>query len=102
MVSARLDAVRLRVGHAPSSAPELAALERVVERLSFGGDGRSGTARIELGARFAGAVIVVHTSGREVELSLESSQPGGHALELSERVAARLRARGFDAAVSAK
>jgi hypothetical protein len=100
MVSARLDAARARVGHAPSSAPELAALERVVERLSFGGDGRTGTARIELGARFAGAVIVVHTSGRDVELSLESSQPGRRALELSERVAARLRARGFDAGVT--
>jgi hypothetical protein len=102
MTWARLDASRPRVGHTPSSAPELAGLERVVERLSFGGDGRSGTARIELGARFAGVVIVVHTSGREVELSLELSQAGTRALELGERVAARLRKRGFEAVVSVR
>jgi hypothetical protein len=85
-----------------SSAPEPAVLERLVERLSFGGDGRNGTARIELGDRFAGAVIVIHTSGRDVEFSLESSPAGKHALELSERVVARLRARGFEAAVSVR
>lgn len=84
----------------PMDAAHVAVLERVVERLSFGGDRRTGIARFELGGPWAGAVLVVRVSGAQVELQLEGSGADAEARELGERVAARLRRRGFAAAVS--
>jgi hypothetical protein len=85
-----------------SPAPDaltVAWIERAVDRLSFGGDRRTGIARIELGGSWTGTVLVVRASGREVQLELElAGRPGGAAL--AERLAARLRARGLAADVS--
>jgi hypothetical protein len=84
---------------APVDALTVAWIERAVERLSFGGDRRTGMARIELGGSWTGTVLVVRVSGREVRLELElAGRPGAAAL--AERLAARLRARGLAADVS--
>lgn len=83
----------------PADPLTVAWIERAVERLSFGGDRRTGTARIELGGSWTGTVLVVRVSGREVRLELElAGRPGAAAL--AERLAARLRARGLAADVS--
>jgi hypothetical protein len=82
-----------------ADALTVAWIERAVERLSFGGDRRTGIARIELGGSWTGAVLVVRASGREVRLELElAGRHGGAAL--AERLAARLRARGLAADVA--
>jgi hypothetical protein len=82
-----------------ADALTVAWIERAVERLSFGGDRRTGIARIELGGSWTGTVLVVRASGREVRLELElAGRPGGAAL--AERLAARLRERGLAADVS--
>lgn len=82
---------------AATDAAAVAAIERVVERLSFGGDRRTGVARIELGGVWTGTVLVVRASGREVRLELAG---GPEAAALAERLAARLRSRGLLADVS--
>lgn len=96
-------AARAEVARSPNGAIDavhVAALERIVERLSFGSDRRAAMARLELGGIWAGAVLVVRASGRDVELQLECA--GGHVAqrELAERLAARLRSRGFATALS--
>ena len=78
---------------------DVAVLERVVERLSFGGDRRGAIARLQLGGIWAGAVLVVRASGNEVELQLEGSMARPETRELGERLVARLRLRGFSAAL---
>jgi hypothetical protein len=83
-----------------TDAAELAVLERVVERLSFGSDRRTAMARLELGGVWAGTVLVVRASGREVELRLELAGGRVASRELGERLAARLRSRGFATALS--
>jgi hypothetical protein len=80
-----------------TDAVAVASLEWAVERLSFGGDRRTGIARLELGGVWAGTVLVVRASGREVQLEL-AGHP--HAAALAERLVARLRARGLAADVS--
>lgn len=89
----------VRASTPTNDAASLASLERVVERLSFGGDRRMGTARLELGGAWTGTVLVVHASGREVRLEL-SLAAGGDGRALAERLAARLRARGLTTDVS--
>lgn len=83
-----------------SDAAEVAALERVVERVSFGSDRSAAVARLQLGGIWAGAVLVVRASGRRVELQLELAREDGAARELGERLASRLRSRGFATALS--
>jgi hypothetical protein len=73
---------------------EIAVLEEVVRRISWGGDRRSGVARIELGGAHQGTAILVRGAGREVALSIELGQ-GDDAGALPERLVARLRARGL-------
>lgn len=80
--------------HAPSLA-DLAAVEEVVRRVAWGGDRRSGVARIELGGAHLGTAIVVRGTGREVSLSIEVGR-GSDVGELPARLLERLRARGLD------
>jgi hypothetical protein len=83
----------------PSARPllgsELAAMEEVVRRISWGGDRRRGAARIELGGALVGTTIVVHGEGRTVALDIELG-PGADAGALPARLAARLAARGLE------
>ena len=69
---------------------------RFVRRLAWGGDGRRGTARIEIAAgEWAGAAIVVHAVERQVRIEIDL--PEGVPLESwRERIAARLRERGVE------
>ncbi len=73
------------------------AVEEVVRRISWGGDRRSGTARIELGGGpLKGAVIVVHANeARRVAIELELP-PGLDATGLAQRLRQRLAGRGID------
>jgi hypothetical protein len=83
----------------PSEPPTQIALAdlaaQVVRRIAWGGDGRRGTARLEIGAgSLAGAVVQVETEGSEVSVDLEL--PVGVPGEaLSRRLAERLSARGL-------
>ncbi|MEB2313798.1 MAG: hypothetical protein OZ928_18285 [Polyangiaceae bacterium] len=73
-------------------------VQRLVRRVAWGGDGRRGTARVELGAgELAGATITVESSGRELHVEVELP-PGVEAEPWRERLSARLRARGFELA----
>jgi hypothetical protein len=72
----------------------------VVRRLSLGGNGRSGCARLELGGELEGGVIVVHADG--AALSLELALPASESARAFEaRVVSRLRARGYELEVTA-
>lgn len=71
---------------------------RLVRRVAWGGDGRRGAARIEVGAgELAGATITVESCGRELSLDVDLP-PGVPADAWRERIAARLRSRGFELA----
>jgi len=74
------------------------AVEELVRRISWGGDRRSGTARIEFGAgALEGGSIVVQALGRQVEVVLEVPAGfDGRALE--DRLRQRLAARGIELA----
>ncbi|MBI3201772.1 MAG: hypothetical protein HYZ29_09545 [Myxococcales bacterium] len=81
---------------APTLAlPDELALERLVRRFSWGGNGKRGSARIELGSGpLAGATLVVHAEGREVSIEVEGGED--HAVgELARRVKARLDGKGL-------
>jgi hypothetical protein len=71
------------------------ALEEVVRRVAWGGDRRSGVARLELGGAHLGTAIVVRGAGREVALSIELAR-GSDAGTLPARLLERLRARGLE------
>ena len=79
----------------PLLAADVALIEEVVRRISWGGDRRRGAARIELGGAFTGTTIVVHGDGRAVTLDIELA-PGADAGVLPARLAARLAARGLE------
>lgn len=83
---------------APSPAltlPDELALERLVRRFAWGGNGKRGSARIELGSgALAGATLVVHAEGREVSIEVEGGQ-GGAVEDLARRVKARLDSKGL-------
>jgi len=79
----------------PPGLFELAAVEEVVRRVAWGGDRRSGVARIELGGAHLGTSIVVRGTGREVALSIEVAH-GADVGELPARLVERLKARGLD------
>lgn len=93
----------LATSHAPAPSPAAAPvvaseellLEQLVRRLSWGGNGKRGSARLELGAgQLAGTTVVLHVEGREVALELEGR--GGAELEdWRARIVERLEARGL-------
>jgi hypothetical protein len=72
------------------------AVEELVRRISWGGDRRSGTARIEFGAGgLEGGSIVVHALGRQIQVDLDLPAGfDGRALE--QRLRERLEARGLE------
>jgi hypothetical protein len=75
--------------------PREILLEQLVRRLSWGGNGRKGSARIELGSgSLAGSTVVVHAEGSEVSIELDGPA-GAEAQAFCERVSERLAARGF-------
>jgi len=74
---------------------ELALVEQLVRRVTWGGDRRRGVARIELDGDLAGTTIWVRGEGRTVALEV-SLGPGVGAGGLAERLLGRLRARGLD------
>jgi hypothetical protein len=82
-------------GARPLLGSEVALMEEVVRRISWGGDRRRGAARIELGGTMLGTTIVVHGEGRTVALDIELG-PGADAGALPARLAARLAARGLE------
>jgi hypothetical protein len=80
----------------PAPPPELEQLLRdLVRRAAWGGDRRRGTARIELAAgELAGATLLVEADANDLRIDLEL--PAGVAAEpWRERLATRLRQRGF-------
>lgn len=81
----------------PAGAPawESAVLQEVVRRVSWGGDRRRGTARIELAGALAGTTILVHGEGREVSLEIAGA-PSVDGRELGRRIEGRLAARGLE------
>ncbi len=85
----------------PPNAPLLHVeqlVARLVRRVAWGGDGRRGAARIELGAgELAGATITVESCGRELAVDIDLP-PGVSADAWRERITARLRAKGFELA----
>jgi hypothetical protein len=82
--------------------PELTlAAERWLRRLSWAGDGRRGTARLELGAgALAGAELIVTAEGAHISLDLRLplDVDGG----LADRIRGRLEARGYSADVTVR
>ncbi len=79
----------------PLSPPDELLLDRLVKRLSWGGNGRRGSARIELGAgSLAGATLLVHADGSELTLEIEGADPRA-AEEFTARISQRLGDKGF-------
>lgn len=79
----------------PLPLPDDALLERVVKRLSWGGSGRRGAARIELGGgSLAGATLVVLADEGEVSVEIEGADPAA-AADFTARVGRRLRDKGL-------
>jgi hypothetical protein len=86
-----------------SHAPELSELvEGWVRRLAVGGDQRRAVARLDIGhGQYAGAELVVTAEGSRVSVEL-SLPEGTGASGLSERLSARLMARGYAADVQVR
>jgi len=71
-------------------------LFRLVRRVAFGGDGRRGSARIEIGGgELAGATLTIHAERHELRVEIELP-PGGRADGWRERIERRLLGRGLD------
>ncbi|MCC6214063.1 MAG: hypothetical protein IT376_04295 [Polyangiaceae bacterium] len=71
-----------------------AVVPRLVRRLAWGGDGRRGAARIEVGAgALGGSTITVQADGEEVALDLDLA-PGIDAAPVEARLRERLARRG--------
>jgi hypothetical protein len=83
--------------------PQLAELvEGWVRRLSVGGDQRRAVARLDIGhGAYAGAELVIATEGGAVQVELTLPE-GAPASGLSERLASRLTARGYEAQVAVR
>lgn len=70
-------------------------MQRLVRKIAWSGDARSGTARIELGAgALEGATLLLQADGGEVRVSLEVPA-GVDAAAWRERLGKRLTARGL-------
>ena len=70
--------------------PSEVALESLVRRFAWGGNGRRGTARIELGAgSLAGLTLLLSAEDGEIVLSVEGDPSGEHGRRLAERLSAR-------------
>lgn len=89
-------------GEPPAALPagppvaEVLALEQLLRRLSWGGNGRRGSARIELAAgELAGATVLVQADDGLVSFELDAP-PGVNELAWRRRMVERLRARGLD------
>lgn len=80
----------------PALLPEIEQLlGRLVRRAAFGGDGRRGTARLEIGAgALAGATLLVQADAGELTIDVDLP-PGAAAEEWRARLADRLAARGL-------
>lgn len=82
---------------APAAArlPDEVALERLVKRFAWGGNGKRGTARIELGAGpLSGATLLLSGEGRELRLEIEGADEGA-ARAFVRRLEERLSAKGL-------
>jgi hypothetical protein len=70
-------------------------LHQLVRRISWSGDARAGSARLELGAgALAGATLTIHSDDGHVRVALELP-PGVDAFRWKDRIAQRLGARGL-------
>ena len=70
--------------------PDEVALETLVRRFAWGGNGRRGSARIELGAgSLAGLTLLLSAEDGLVSLEVEGDSTGEHARRLTERLEAR-------------
>lgn len=80
----------------PLELPMELLLERLVKKVAWGGSGRRGTARLELGAgSLAGATVTVHADDAgEVSVELELP-PGARSEAWHDELAARLERRGL-------
>jgi hypothetical protein len=77
-------------------------LQRLVRRAAWGGDGRRGTARLELGSgELTGATLTVSAVDGEVAVELELP-PGAAPALWQERISERLAARGIRGSVRAR
>jgi hypothetical protein len=73
-------------------------ITRWVRRIAWGGDGRKGSARIELGAgALAGAVIVVQADAGQVSIDIDLP-PDADASAWRDRLRERLNGRGLSVA----
>jgi hypothetical protein len=96
LLSASTPAASPPVPLAPSPPPLLLpderALETLVRRFSWGGNGRRGAARIELGAgTLAGLTLLLSAEDGELSLEVQGDDGG----EQGRRLAARLAAKGL-------
>ena len=74
----------------------LGHVQRLLKRVSIGGDGQKGTARIEVGSgELSGAVILVHAEAGEVVVDVELP-PGADEAEWRARLERRLSGRGVE------
>jgi hypothetical protein len=84
------------VARGPIEPPVELMLERLVKKVAWGGSGRRGSARLELGAgSLAGATVTVHadeTGAVSVEVELP---PGARSEAWHEELAQRLERRGL-------
>jgi hypothetical protein len=81
---------------APVAAHLAELVTRLVRRVAWGGDGRRGTVRLEIGdGELAGATVVVTSVARTISVELELP-PGVCPEAWRERISKRLTARGLD------
>lgn len=77
-------------------------VEGWVRRVALGGDPRRAVARLDIGhGHYAGAELVVATEGGQVSVELTLPE-GAVTADLSERLRARLLARGYTAEVAVR
>jgi hypothetical protein len=88
---------------APPRQPELSELvEGWVRRVSLGGDPRRAVARLDIGhGQYAGAELIIAAESGQVSVELTLPE-GASADGLSQRLSARLQARGYAADVAVR
>lgn len=96
----RLSPPEPALGQVPTSALSTHSIpdewiERVVRRFAWGGNGRRGTARLELGVGpLAGATLTLHAEGDEVVVRVEGAK-GDQAAAWAAQLTSRLGGRGI-------